>query len=87
MDTGVTIPAGDQYLIPPQDSSLWASSTDVEPYLLSGDLAVFDGELYLLPRYGLGLLKSNNVLINEFYTLVNDSGVLVGNGSILNIYE
>ena len=39
-DTGVSIPASSQYLIPPQDYLLWAASSDTVTYVGNADLRV-----------------------------------------------
>jgi hypothetical protein len=86
-DTGVTIPADSQYLIVQQDYWLWAASTDAASLIAAGTLVVNDGEYNLPIRAGIGLVQENQVLINEFYTLVQGDDVLIGNGQILYLND
>jgi hypothetical protein len=57
-DTGITILASPgTYTIQDQDFLLWSASTDVIPYVLSGDLVVNDGNIDYLPTPGVAYLK------------------------------
>jgi hypothetical protein len=51
--------------------------------IVNGDIIVNDGEDNLPIRIGIGLIQDNQVVLNEYYTLVQDDDVLVGNGQIL----
>lgn len=86
-DTGVTIDNVIDYEIPPQDYPLWAASGDILPLIASGDIVVSDGMLDLNARAGTALVRGNFVILTEYYTLTDESGVLVGNGTILNLNE
>lgn len=56
------------------------------PHVLSGDILVSDGEIYLPVRAAIGLLKSNPEIIQEYYALTQDDDILIGNGQILYLH-
>jgi len=83
-DTGITIAAGSQYIIQPQDFWLWSSSEDVVTEIIAGNIIVNDGEDdFTNKRAAIALIQENKVVLNEHYTLVQDDDVLIGNGQIL----
>lgn len=86
-DTGIPIPADGSYEISPQDHLIWVASVDVINHIVAGDLKVSDGENILPIRVGISLIQNNYIVLNEFYTLVQDDDVLIGNGQILNLYD
>lgn len=53
----------------------------------SGLGVINDGNYDLVRRVGLGLLQNSNQILTEYYTLVSDDDVLVGNGQILQLYD
>lgn len=55
--------------------------------LLSGLATISDGDYVLRPRIALGLLQNNQVILNEYYTLVQDDDILIGNGKILHLHD
>lgn len=86
-DTGIPIRANSEYVIQPQDFQLWASSVDVVAAIAAGTIVVSDGENDLGKRVGIALLQGNHAVLNEFYTLVEEDGVLIGNGKILYLND
>lgn len=67
-DTGTTVPASNQYTIPPQDYLLWTASSDVIVFIGSGDLIVNDGSYDLSISDGIDLLKGifpNTVIVDS----------------------
>jgi len=82
-DTGVSLAPYASYTIVPQDFWLWAASKNAVELIAAGMVVVNDGEDDLPIRYGIGILQDNQAVINEYYTLVQDDDVLVGNGEIL----
>jgi hypothetical protein len=86
-DTGVTLFPDIVYDIPSQDYPLWIASADIVPFIVSGDIVVSDGENILPKRTAIGLLQDNQIVISEYYTLVQDEDVLVGNGQILYLND
>ena len=46
-----------------------------------------DGEDNLPLRYAIGVIQDNQIVINEYYTLVQGDDVLVGNGEILYLND
>jgi hypothetical protein len=57
VDTGITVPGSGQYVIPPQDYDLWASSSDVVAPIGLTTLVVNDGSGDLNPSDGIDLIK------------------------------
>lgn len=55
--------------------------------LYAGDAVVSDAEYPLSLRIALGALQNNQVVLNEYYTLIQDDGVLTGNGQILHLHD
>jgi len=86
-DTGITIVAGGEYILVPQDWDLWSSSADAVDQIVAGNIIVNDGENDLPIRVGIGLVQDNQVVLNEYYTLVEDDDVLIGNGQILYLND
>jgi len=86
-DTGITIAASSTYEIQRMDYWLWSDSRDIVTQVVSGDVVVTDGEDDLPIRYAIALLQDNQVLLNEYYTLVQGDDVLVGNGEILYLND
>lgn len=82
-DTGVSLAPYASYTLIPQDFWLWAASKNAVELVAAGKIVVNDGEDDLPIRYGIGVLQDNQAVINEYYTLVQDDDVLVGNGEIL----
>ena len=82
-DVGITLIDGHNYEVPPQDWPLWAASIDTVSNLINGNISLSDGEDILPLRYAIGVLQDNQAVINEYYTLVQEEGVLIGNGEIL----
>jgi hypothetical protein len=85
-DTGVTVPI-EGYEITPQDHLIWERSKDVVTKIISEEISVSDGENILPRRIGIGLVQDNQIVLNEFYTLVQDDDVLIGNGQILYLND
>jgi len=56
-DTGVTIPASGQYLIPPQNYNVWAASSDIIVEIGDGDVTVNDGSTDLSITDGTDHIK------------------------------
>lgn len=56
-DTGVTVPASGQYVIPPQDYPLWAASSDAVTEVGNGTIVVNDGSADLSISDGIDLIK------------------------------
>ena len=84
-DTGIEVPAGGSYTIQSQDYWLWVASTDAVTQIVAGNLIVNDGEDDLTNlRYAIGLIQDNQIVVNEYYTLVQEDDVLIGNGEILS---
>ena len=69
-DVGVTIPASDQYTIPPVDYLLWAESSDTVTNVGSGDLVINDGSVDLNISDGIDLVKGIYPK-NRYATTVN----------------
>jgi hypothetical protein len=87
-DTGITILANSSYTIPPQDFWLWAASSDAVSKIVSDDIIVNDGQDDLVnKRVAIALLQDNQVVLNEYYTLVQGDDILVGNGQILYLND
>ena len=87
---GFTIPANNQVEIARQNYGLIGNENSIlelEPYILSGDIVVSDGENDLSVRVGIGLLRSDEIVINEYYTLTQDDGILMGNGQSLYLHD
>ena len=82
-DVGITVPGSGTYTLDPQEFERWASSSDIVNSIVAGDLVVNDGEDDLPMRVGIGLIQDNQVVLNEYYTLVCDDSVLIGEGKIL----
>ena len=86
-DTGVTIAADSSYEVVCQDWDLWSASRNVVEALVGGNLVLNDGEDNLPLRYAIGVIQDNQIVINEYYTLVQGDDVLVGNGEILYLND
>lgn len=56
-DTGVSIPANGQYIIPPQDYLLWAASDNIITKVGEGIVIINDGSVDLSISDGIDLLK------------------------------
>lgn len=56
-DTGITVPASGQYIIPSQDYLLWAASSNVITYIGNSTLTVNDGGSDLSISNGTDLIK------------------------------
>ena len=56
-DTGVTVPASGQYVIPPEDYLIWAASSDVVTKVGDSTLTVNDGSDDLTISIGIDLIK------------------------------
>jgi len=82
-DTGITIQSYSDYAIPSQDYWIWTASADTVSFIIADNLIVNDGEDDLPIRVGIALIQDNQIVINEHYTLIQDDGVLIGNGQIL----
>jgi hypothetical protein len=86
-DMGITVPALSSYEIQTNDFQLWESSKSVYEFIISSVLSVSDGSNILNKRVGIALLQNNQIVINEFYTLVQDDDILIGNGAILYLED
>jgi hypothetical protein len=87
-DCGITVPALDSYAINVQDYLLFAASADTVTSIASGDVVVNDGEDDLLnKRVAIALIQGNQPVLDEYYTLVEEDDVLVGNGQILYLND
>ena len=86
-DAGMTVPADGTYEITPQDHLIWERSADVVTQIASGNIVISDGENILPMKVGIALIQDNQIILNEFYTLVDDEGVLIGNGAILYVED
>ena len=56
-DTGVHIDSGENYLIPPTDYLLWASSNDYQSFVASGDIVVNNGTVDLAAGNGVRFIE------------------------------
>lgn len=63
------------------------SDPDFMTDLESGVATVNDGDYDLTTRVGIGLLQNNSQILNEYYTLVQDDDVLIGNGEVLQLHD
>jgi hypothetical protein len=86
-DTGVTVVALDQYEIQRMDYWLWSDSKDIVAEVVAGNVKINDGQDDLPIRAAIGLLQDNQVIMNEYYTLVQDDDILIGNGEILYLND
>lgn len=86
-DTGVVLLANSSYYITPQDYWIWTASKDIVNAINLNKVIVNDGDNDLPLRYGVGLIQDNKSVINEYYTLVQDDDVLVGNGEVLYLND
>jgi hypothetical protein len=86
-DTGVVIAADSSYELVCQDWDLWSASRDIIEFIVSDRLVINDGEDDLPHRYAIGLIQDNQVVMDEYYTLVQGDDVLVGNGEILYLND
>jgi hypothetical protein len=86
-DIGLTIYVGIPYTIVPNETQLWFGSVDVINHITLEDLVVSDGDNILPMRVGIALIQDNQIVINEFYTLVQDDDVLIGDGQILYLND
>ena len=75
-DTGITLPASSSYTIPPQDYTLWASSSDIITKIGSGDVTVNDGSYDLSKADGISLLQGNFKQIDFVSSLIDNDGRL-----------
>ena len=57
MDTGITINASSQYVVPAQDYNLWAASSNIITKIGSGDIIVNDGSVDLSISDGTDVIK------------------------------
>lgn len=76
-DTGVSIPATDQYLIPPQDYLIWAASDNIVTFVGSGDIVANDGSSDLSINDGIKLIqglspKDGRIVGNTDQTLIGN---------------
>lgn len=81
-DTGIRVGLT-PYIIPTQDFNLWASSSDLVDKIISGEIVVSDGENELITRIGIALIQDNYIVVNDYYCLNDENGLLMGNGKIL----
>ena len=58
-DTGITIPASDQYNIPPQDFDLWSASDDIVGFIGDGTVTINDGSEDLDKSPGIRLIQGS----------------------------
>jgi len=87
-DTGKRISIGESYIIPPQDFQLWMASQDIVTEIIDDTIIVNDGEDDLLnKRVAIALIQDNQVVLNEYYTLVQEDDILIGNGQILYLND
>lgn len=78
---------GDQYDIP---SHLWLElidNTEIHTLIATGDYIVNDGEYDLPIRQAIGLIRFNQSVVLEHYTLVQEDGELIGNGQKLFLHD
>lgn len=64
-DTGVTIDASSEYIIPAQDYLLWSTSVDIISLVNSGDIVVNDGINDLTSFFGLKYLLYPHFAFNQ----------------------
>ena len=76
LDTGVSIPAFGQYIIPPQDYPLWSSSDNIITEVGSGDVVVNDGSDDFGISDGIDLLKG---IFQKQRILGSTDDTLIGN--------
>jgi len=86
-DVGQVFASDSSSTINPTQYPYFASSQEIVPYIVNGSLVVNDTDYDLSPRVGLAILQNNEQVINEYYTLTDDWGILVGNGRILQSHE
>lgn len=84
---GRIYPATSQYETEEVDRLRLLSDSVFIADLTSGVAIVNDGNYDLTLRIALGLLRNDQVILNDYYTLVDEDGVLVGNGQILNLND
>jgi hypothetical protein len=84
---GREYPAGITYEIEDVDRLRLMSDPVFYQDLLSKIAIVNDGDYDLPVRTAIGLMQNNQVILNEYYTLVQEDDVLVGNGKILNLHD
>lgn len=83
-DVGIIIKKNDTYLIQSQDYALFQQSENTVWAIYTGKASVSGDDGYVMSkRVGIALIQSNSTILNEFYTLVNEDAVLMGNGQIL----
>jgi hypothetical protein len=86
-DVGAIIPANNTFTVDPVQYPYWANSTDIVNYVINNILIINDGDSNLPNRVGLGLLQNDDKILTEHYTLVQDDGILIGNGQILQLHD
>ena len=84
---GFTYQADSSVLIQDVDRLRLLSDDIFMSDLYSGYAIINDGNLDLTIRIGIGLLQNSNQILTEYYTLVQDDDVLVGNGQILQLHD
>jgi len=84
---GRTYSIDEEFLIEDVDRLRLLSDSSFMENLLIGEAIVNDGYYDLTPRVSIGLLQNNNQILVEYYTLVQDDDVLIGNGQILQLYD
>ena len=86
-DAGRDMQPNEVYSVPPQDYPLWAASAMAVEAILNDLVVVNDGSDDLNRRVGIALLQNNVIVLNEYYTLTDEEGILMGNGSILYLND
>jgi hypothetical protein len=87
---GFIVPALGEIQIAKQNYSLLGNeNATIEwlPYVLSRDIVVYDGDYELPTKVAIGLLHQNPLVIQDYYTLVDEDGILTGNNQTLHLHE
>ncbi len=76
-DTGTTLTASSDYIIPTTEYASWANSNDIISYIASGDVTVTDGTNILTIAQSVGLLQSNAIQTDFIEALKNNDRLKV----------
>lgn len=82
-DVGITIAANSSYQIPTTDYDLWGGSENAVTLIQNETIYLNDGQNNLSKKISISLLQNNIINLVNHYTLVDDDGILMGNGEML----
>lgn len=87
-DMGIEVSLTEPFVIQTTEYPLWRSSADLVTQILNNNIIVNDGFHDIISkRAAIALIQENYPVLNDYYTLTSEDGILIGNGQILQFND